>query len=223
MHSLKIKYDDSQNIKQKQWVLAYQKGDVEAAENLLKEFEPLLYKLSYNLVENQIDEDLLQDLRIVFLEKAKTYKEEKHPSFAGYVKRALGWAKIDCLRKDISYKKAEAFDLDNSPEPLCGEIQPVLEEKDVQVLMQKILGVLNKNQKEMFLLMVSGKSKKEIGALLHISPQSVYNKQKCIRNRIKRNQPLMEELKETFGTSSIWPDGYVDRHEFLFQHTWGVE
>ena len=206
MHSLKIKYDDSQNIKQKQWVLAYQKGDVEAAENLLKEFEPLLYKLSYNLVENQIDEDLLQDLRIVFLEKAKTYKEEKHPSFAGYVKRALGWAKIDCLRKDISYKKAEAFDLDNSPEPLCGEIQPVLEEKDVQVLIQKILGVLNKNQKEMFLLMVS-----------------VYNKQKCIRNRIKRNQPLMEELEETFGTSSIWPDGYVDRHEFLFQHTWGVE
>ena len=137
MHSLKIKYDDSQNIKQKQWVLAYQKGDVEAAENLLKEFEPLLYKLSYNLVENQIDEDLLQDLRIVFLEKAKTYKEEKHPSFAGYVKRALGWAKIDCLRKDISYKKAEAFALDNSPEPLRGEIQPVFEEKAVQVLLQQ--------------------------------------------------------------------------------------
>lgn len=223
MHSLKTTYDDSLNVKQKQLVLAYQKGDAEAARALLTDFEPLLNKLSYNMVESQIDEDLLQDLRIVFLEKAKSYREDKNPSFAGYVKRALGWARIDCLRKDISYKKAEAFDLDNSPEPLCGEIQPCLEEKDLQVLIQKILGVLNKNQKEMFLLMVSGKSKKEIGMLLHISPQSVYNKQKCIRERIKKNDSLMKEIRETFDTDTIWPDGYVDRHDFLFQHSWGEE
>lgn len=115
MNSKTTPYDEDRNQKHIRLAEAYQKGNAEAAGKLLTDFQPLLRKLAYDPIRQTFDEDLSQQLALVFLEKTKVYDAEKLPIFALYIKQQLKWGKIDWQRKEITYAKAECFDVDHSP------------------------------------------------------------------------------------------------------------
>ena len=121
MNSKTTPYDEDRNQKHIRLAEAYQKGNAEAAGKLLTDFQPLLRKLAYDPIRQTFDEDLSQQLALVFLEKTKVYDAEKLPIFALYIKQQLKWGKIDWQRKEITYAKAECFDVDHSPEPVVSD------------------------------------------------------------------------------------------------------
>lgn len=87
MNSKTIPYDEDRNQKHIRLAEAYQKGNAEAAGKLLTDFQPLLRKLAYDPIRQTFDEDLFQQLALVFLEKTKVYDAEKLPIFALYIKQ----------------------------------------------------------------------------------------------------------------------------------------
>ncbi len=222
MSSLKTTYDAAKNEKQISLVKAYQAGDRDAIGEVMKDFEPLLRKLSFDSFTGKPDMATYQDMALGFLEKAKTYDPEKMPYFGAYMKRALSWRKIDKQRKDIAYRKAECFDTDHSPEPCGGEIFPPLGTSEYEALEREALGCLLPKQRPLFTAMVEGKSGQEIQRAFALSPQSLSNKKKRIRERILQNEPLAEKLRDLEDSAPILPEGYVNRHDFLFAPSWGV-
>lgn len=91
MNSKTTPYDEDRNQKHIRLAEAYQKGNAEAAGKLLTDFQPLLRKLAYDPIRQTFDEDLSQQLALVFLEKTKVYDAEKLPIFALYIKQQLKW------------------------------------------------------------------------------------------------------------------------------------
>ncbi len=222
MSSLKKEYDESKNEKQIALVQAYQAGDREAIGEVMKDYEPLLRKLAFDSCYKKFDMDTYQDMVLGFLEKAKAYDPEKCPSFAAYIKQALQWRRADALRKTIAYREAECFDTDHSPEPCGGEIALPLESAAYASIERDVLGALAPKQRPLFTAMLQGRSGQEMQQAFGLSPQSLSNKKKRIRQRILQNGPLVEKLRDLEDSAPILPEGYVNRHDFLFAPSWGA-
>ena len=222
MTSFTKTYDEAKNAKQISLVQAYQAGDTEAIGAVMQDYEPLLRRLSFDSFTGKPDMDTYQDMALYFLETAKTYDPEKFPFFGAYMKKVLTWRKIDGQRKDIAYRKAECFDTDHSPEPCGGEIALPLGREEYASIEREVLGVLSAKQRPLFAAMVEGRSGKDIQQAFALSPQSLSNKKKRIRERILQNAPLVEKLRDLEGSAPIFPEGYVNRHDFLFSPSWGA-
>ena len=190
-------YDDAKNEEQIAWVKAFQAGDREAGEKVYTDYIPLIRCLSYDSFQKCINEDLYQHLSLALVEKMTTYKEERCPILAGYLKQSLKWAKYDYLRKEIPYQNKETVELSHAPEGQ-EETSYALSEKEIQPLTEIAAGFLQKRQRPLFHLMVSGKKPEEIENTLHITPQNFYNQRKHIRNRF-RNNPDFQKTIETWG------------------------
>ncbi len=222
MNSLTKPYDEAKNAKQISLVKAYQAGDTDAIGEVMQDYEPLLRKLSLSPFTGKVDRDAYQDMALYFLETAKTYDPEKFPTFGAYMKRVLTWRKIDRQRKEIAYQKAECFDTDHSPEPCGSEIPLPAEPAAYQSIERDVLGALLPKQRPLFTAMVQGWSGQDMQQAFGLSPQSLSNKKKRIRARILEDDALAEKLRDLEDSSPILPEGYVNRHDFLFAPSWGV-
>lgn len=156
-----------------------------------------------------------------FLEKTKVYDAEKLPIFALYIKQQLKWGKIDWQRKEITYAKAECFDVDHSPKPVVNDPAIPMSEAERAQLIEDIAAHLRENQKALFRSMAAGLSSGELQTQYALTPQSLWNKRHRIRERLLKTEDLRERLEELREETSILPDGYVDRHDFLFAPSWG--
>lgn len=221
MNSKTTPYDEDRNQKHIRLAEAYQKGNVEAAGKLLADFQPLLRKLAYDPIRQTFDEDLSQQLALVFLEKTKMYDAEKLPIFALYIKQQLKWGKIDWQRKEITYAKAECFDVDHSPEPVVNDPAIPMSEAERAQLIEDIAAHLRENQKALFRSMAAGLSSSELQTQYALTPQSLWNKRHRIRERLLKAEDLRDRLEELREETSILPNGYVDRHDFLFAPSLG--
>lgn len=221
MNSKTTPYDEERNQKHIRLAEAYQKGDAEAAGKLLDDFQPLLRKLAYDPIRQTFDEDLSQQLALVFLEKTKAYDAEKLPIFALYIKQQLKWGKVDWQRKEITYAKAECFDVDHSPEPVENDPAMPMTEAALEQLIKEIASHLRENQRPLFRSMAAGLSLGELQKQYMLSPQSLWNKRNRIRERILKADGLRERLEDLREEPQILPDGYMDRHDFLFAPSWG--
>lgn len=222
MHSLTTAYDEAKNEKQISLVKAYQAGDTEAIGEVMKDYEPLLRKLSFDSLTGKPDMDTYQDMAMYFLEIAQAYDPEKQPCFGAYMKKFLTWRKTDGQRKAITYRKAECFDADHSPEPCGGEIALSLPREDYEAIEREVLGVLSPKQRPLFLAILQGKDGKELQQSFALSPQSLSNKKKRIRQRILQHGPVAQKLRDLEDDARILPEGYVNRHDFLFAPSWGA-
>lgn len=222
MHSLTTAYDEAKNKKQISLVKAYQAGDTEAIGEVMKDYEPLLRKLSFDSLTGKPDMDTYQDMAMYFLEIAQVYDPGKQPCFGAYMKKFLTWRKTDSQRKAIAYRKAESFDIDHSPEPCGGEIAISLSREDYEAIEREVLGVLSPKQRPLFLAILQGKDGKELQQSFAISPQSLSNKKKRIRQRILQHGTVVQKLRDLGDGARIFPEGYVNRHDFLFAPSWGA-
>lgn len=88
-------------------------------------------------------------------------------------------------------------------------------------LIEDIAAHLRENQKALFRSMAAGLSSSELQTQYALTPQSLWNKRHRIRERLLKAEDLRDRLEELREETSILPDGYVDRHDFLFAPSWG--
>ena len=95
-------FDEKQNQKDICRALAWQHGDKDAAEALLKQYQPLIRSIRQNFCQGLSYEDLEQELILHFLEQTACYDPKKNPSFAGYITPRLRWQRMNLIRKGMT-------------------------------------------------------------------------------------------------------------------------
>lgn len=95
-------FDEKQNQKDICRALAWQHGDKDAAEALLKQYQPLIRSIRQNFCQGLSYEDLEQELILHFLEQTACYDPKKNPSFAGYITPRLRWQRMNRIRKEMT-------------------------------------------------------------------------------------------------------------------------
>ena len=125
-------FDEKQNQKDICRALAWQHGDKDAAEALLKQYQPLIRSIRQNFCQGLSYEDLEQELILHFLEQTACYDPKKNPSFAGYITPRLRWYRMNRIRKEMTREDHEELTLEDQPEGTSlddyGEAKATLEE-----------------------------------------------------------------------------------------------
>lgn len=125
-------FDEKQNQKDICRALAWQHGDKDAAEALLKQYQPLIRSIRQNFCQGLSYEDLEQELILHFLEQTACYDPKKNPSFAGYITPRLRWQRMNCIRKEMTREDHEELTLEDQAEGTSlddyGEAKAMLEE-----------------------------------------------------------------------------------------------
>ena len=125
-------FDEKQNQKDICRALAWQHGDKDAAEALLKQYQPLIRSIRQNFCQGLSYEDLEQELILHFLEQTACYDPKKNPSFAGYITPRLRWYRMNRIRKEMTREGHEELTLEDQAEGTSlddyGEAKATLEE-----------------------------------------------------------------------------------------------
>ena len=154
-------FDEKQNQKDICRALAWQHGDKDAAEALLKQYQPLIRSIRRNFCQGLSYEDLEQELILHFLEQTACYDPKKNPSFAGYITPRLRWYRMNRIRKEMTREDHEELTLEDQAEGTSlddyGEAKATLEEV-------ARLACLTKKQKPVFFLWMQGLTPMEISA-----------------------------------------------------------
>ena len=109
-------FDEKQNQKDICRALAWQHGDKDAAEALLKQYQPLIRSIRQNFCQGLSYEDLEQELILHFLEQTACYDPKKNPSFAGYITPRLRWHRMNLIRKEMTREDHEELTLEDQAE-----------------------------------------------------------------------------------------------------------
>ena len=109
-------FDEKQNQKDICRALAWQHGDKDAAEALLKQYQPLIRSIRQNFCQGLSYEDLEQELILHFLEQTACYDPKKNPSFAGYITPRLRWQRMNRIRKEMTREDHEELTLEDQAE-----------------------------------------------------------------------------------------------------------
>ena len=174
-------FDEKQNQKDISRALAWQHGDKEAAEALLKQYRPLIRSIRRNFCRALSFEDLEQELILHFLEQTACYDPKKNPSFAGYITPRLRWQRMNLIRKEMIREDHEELTLEDQPEGSFlddyGEAKATLEEI-------ARLARLTEKQKPVFLLWMQGMTPTEISGITGDSLPSITRKKQRIQRKL---------------------------------------
>lgn len=176
-------FDEKQNQKDICRALAWQHGDKDAAEALLKQYQPLIRSIRQNFCQGLSCEDLEQELILHFLEQTACYDPKKNPSFAGYITPRLRWQRMNRIRKEMTREDHEELTLEDQAEGTSlddyGEAKATLEEV-------ARLARLTKKQKPVFFLWMQGLTPMEISTRTGDSLPSITRKKQRIQRQLSK-------------------------------------
>lgn len=176
-------FDEKQNQKDICRALAWQHGDKDAAEALLKQYQPLIRSIRQNFCQGLSYEDLEQELILHFLEQTSCYDPKKNPSFAGYITPRLRWYRMNRIRKEMTREDHEELTLEDQTEGTSlddyGEAKATLEEA-------ARLARLTKKQKPVFFLWMQGLTPMEISTRTGDSLPSITRKRQRIQRQLSK-------------------------------------
>lgn len=163
--------------------LAWQHGDKDAAEALLKQYQPLIRSIRLSFCQGLSYEDLEQELILHFLEQTACYDPKKNPSFAGYITPRLRWQRMNRIRKEMTREDHEELTLEDQAEGTSlddyGEAKATLEEV-------ARLARLTKKQKPVFFLWMQGLTPMEISTRTGDSLPSITRKKQRIQRQLSK-------------------------------------
>lgn len=203
--------------KQLQQVAAFQQGDREAGEELLRQYEPLLRKLSAKAMDGMDREDVYQELCVTFFEVLRAFDPQKGTSLPGTIRQYLRWKRLNLHRRWTGVSAAEITDVQEYLEPRGGETDGAVTREAFQQLLADI--PFPPRQRQVVHLLCEGKTDGDIRRALSLSPQAYSNIRRRIRDTCRRNESFMDTVSE-------WrevPEGYVDRSLYAFSPSWGEE
>lgn len=176
-------FDEKQNQKDICRALAWQHGDKDAAEALLKQYQPLIRSIRRSFCQGLSYEDLEQELILHFLEQTACYDPKKNPSFAGYITPRLRWQRMNRIRKEMTREDHEELTLEDQPEGTSlddyGEAKATLEKV-------ARLARLTKKQKPVFFLWMQGLTPMEISTRTGDSLPSITRKKQRIQRQLSK-------------------------------------
>lgn len=176
-------FDEKQNQKDICRTLAWQHGDKDAAEALLKQYQPLIRSIRQNFCRDLSYEDLEQELILHFLEQTSCYDPKKNPSFAGYITPRLRWYRMNRIRKEMTREDREELTLEDQAEGTSlddyGEAKATLEEV-------AHLARLTEKQKPVFFLWMQGLTPMEISTRTGDSLPSITRKKQRIQRQLSK-------------------------------------
>lgn len=176
-------FDEKQNQQDICRALAWQHGDKDAAEALLKQYQPLIRSIRQNFCQGLSYEDLEQELILHFLEQTACYDQQKNPSFAGYITTRLRWYRMNRIRKEMTREDHEELTLEDQAEGTSlddyGEAKDTLEEV-------ARLARLTEKQKPVFLLWMQGLTPIEISTRTGDSLPSITRKKQRIQRQLSK-------------------------------------
>lgn len=176
-------FDEKQNQKDICRALAWQHGDKDAAEALLKQYQPLIRSIRQNFCQGLSYEDLEQELILHFLEQTACYDPKKNPSFSGYITPRLRWQRMNRIRKEMTREDHEELTLEDQTEGTSlddyGEAKATLEEV-------ARLARLTKKQKPVFFLWMQGLTPMEISTRTGDSLPSITRKKQRIQRQFSK-------------------------------------
>ena len=178
-------------------VVAWQRGNTEALENLLAKYMPLVIKASIHHYDGSDWEDMRQDLIVKFIESANAYKAEMKVPFPAYIKRKILWFRSNALKKIQDIESHESLTIDEIDEPYyetqINHLSPQMLD-DIAEIAQ-----LTRKQRIVYPLWLHGKSTKEIHAYTGISERSVQRLIDRLQQSIHAHaQQIAVYLKENY-------------------------
>ncbi|WPX08134.1 sigma-70 family RNA polymerase sigma factor [Anaerocellum danielii] len=190
---------------QRQLIERIKKGDKKAAEVLLKAYTPLIRTLAQKYARDSNYEDLLQEGYIGLLQAAKNFNTNLGVSF---VTLAFYWVQRNMSRyilKNSSVKISTHMRLSDIPavasldapveadegkkiclgDTLHGD-DSVEREVEFKVMLEKVVEVLNEEEKKVLLLRIQGYTFKQIAEKLGITERQLSFRLKKMRTKLQR-------------------------------------
>lgn len=171
-------------------------GDKQAQKKLVQIYGQKIYNLVYYHLQNAEEaEEVTQDVFLKTIKKVDTFKSES--KFDTWLYRLAVNESLDKIRYNQRQKrKVEKIPLDKLVFAVKSQVNNPAQELQSQENMETLLGKIEElpeRQKTALLLSkMEGKSQKEIGEIMDLSPKAV----ESLVQRAKRN--LKEKLSEYF-------------------------
>lgn len=189
---------------QKELIEKVKQGDKEAARLLVEAYTPLVCKMAKSYNRPDIYEDLLQEGYYAILQAARKFDSSLGVSFFTYV---FYWVKRNmdrCVLNHSSVKISTHSKLSDIPEvtsldaPVVHEEDKKLYLKDIlkspdnveeqvnfKIVLEKIVSMLNPDERKILLLKLQGHTLKEITELLGITERQLCFRLKKIKTKLQ--------------------------------------
>ncbi len=181
-----------------------QAGDMLAFEDLVYQYERLVYSIAYRMVNNHNDaQDITQEVFLKVYQKLDMYSPSH--SFSSWISTITSNTSIDYLRK---HKKQTLLSLDKEIEFEDSSVSLNIESKDLTPeqellqkektkLLQKAISMLDEESRELIVLRdINGLSYNEIAEMFDIKLGTV--KSKISRSRLKLQKIILDLGEQNF-------------------------
>ncbi len=190
-------FQKENNEKDISLVLAWQKGNTKAIEELLSKYMPLIMKSSIHHYDSSDWEDMRQNLIITFLESTKRYTPKGSIPFAAYIKKKILWARTDTLQKLQQIENNEVLDQEGNEEPYYDIEHNGF--SDAMINDIATLAQLTPRQQQVYLLWIEGKTVKTIHKSMGVSERAVQSLLVRLKKALRSHSPEIETyLKENY-------------------------
>ncbi len=181
-----------------------QNGDMLAFEDLVHQYERLVYSIAYRMLNNHSDaQDITQEVFVKVYQKLDMYKPSH--SFTAWISTISSNTSIDYIRK---HKKQTVLSLDKEIEFEDSSVSLNIESKDLSPeqellqkektqLLQKAISLLDEDSRELIVLRdINGLSYNEIADMFDLKLGTV--KSKISRSRLKLQKIILDLGEQNF-------------------------